>query len=182
MSMDRATTEEDGTMERKRRGLVTMLALVIALGVLAPLNGAERPGKPAIYDPALDVPATIASALPRAKAENRHLLLMFGANWCPWCHRLHELFAADARIAALLKRSYLLILVDVGEKKTEPLNQDLLKKYRLEGFGYPALAVLAATGTLLSTQNSGVLEEGQGHSPVKVLGYLKANAPAIKPR
>lgn len=169
-------------MERKQRGLVTLLALVIALGALTPLDGAERTGKPAIYDPALDVSAAIATALPRAKAENRHLLLMFGANWCPWCHRLHELFAADAKIAALLKHSYLLILVDVGEKKTEPLNQDLLKKYRLEGFGYPSLAVLDAQGALLSTQNSGVLEEGQGHSPAKVLGYLRANAPAAKPR
>ncbi len=157
-----------------------LLAVVLVGGLLAPLGGADKPVKAPIYDPALDVPTVIAAALPRAKAENRHLLLMFGANWCPWCHRLHELFAADQKVARLLKDSYILILVDIGEKKNEPLNQDLLKKYRLEGFGYPSLAVLDSAGTLLSTQNSGILEEGKGHSPRRVLAYLQANAPAAK--
>ncbi len=38
-----------------------------------------------IYNPEADARADIASAVKQAKAENKHVLLQIGGNWCPWC-------------------------------------------------------------------------------------------------
>jgi len=150
------------------------LILAAALVLLAAMLPAQAPiaAKPAIYDPAADVKAQISAAVKRAGAEERNVLLMFGGNWCPWCHRLHELFADDAAIKKILAERYVVLLVDVGEKPGQPLNQDLVDLYRIKGFGFPALAVLDKQGKLLCTQSTGVLEKGKGHDPAKVLAFL----------
>jgi thioredoxin-related protein len=151
------------------------LVLAAALVLLAAILPAEvtPAAKPAIYDPAADMKTLIASAVQKAGVQDRDILLMFGGNWCPWCHRLHELFASDPQVKKILADRYVLLLVDVGEKPGQPLNQDLVDLYRVKGFGYPALAVLDKTGHLLATQTTGVLEKGKGHDPARVLAFLK---------
>ncbi len=156
--------------DRKFLWLLLGAALVL-LAAMIPAQ-AKPAARPAIYDPGADAKAQIAAAVNKAGAENRTVLLMFGGNWCPWCHRLHELFAADAAVRKLLAERYVLVLVDVGEKPGQPLNQDLVDLYRVKGFGYPALAVLDKQGKLLCAQSTGVLEKGKGHDPAKVLSFL----------
>ncbi len=153
-----------------------LIAAALLFVVLAPVSCAQKNG-PDIYDPSANIGALIDSNLTVAKQQNKHLLLMFGGNWCPWCHRLHGLFESDPKIRSLLQESYILILVDIGETADKPLNRDLLKKYRAEGFGYPALAVLDQEGKLLSAQSTGVLERGKGHDPEKVAAFLEAEKP-----
>lgn len=150
------------------------LVLAAALVLLAAILPAEvkTEAKPAIYDPAADMKTLIAAAVRKAGVEDRDILLMFGGNWCPWCHRLHELFASDPQVRKILAERYVLLLVDVGEKPGQPLNQDLVDLYRVKGFGYPALAVLDKAGHLLATQTTGVLEKGKGHDPAKVRAFL----------
>lgn len=151
------------------------LLLAAALFLLAGMLPAADQGKygPDIYDPGADVQAQITAAVKTAGLENRNILLMFGGNWCPWCHRLHSLFTADRQIKKILAERYIVLLVDVGEKPSEPLNRDLVDLYRIKDFGYPALAVLDKTGRLLCTQSTGVLEKDKGHDPVKVLAFLR---------
>jgi len=148
-----------------------LAAVLVLLAAMLPAQ-ANTPARPAIYDPAADVKAQIAAAVNRAGAEERNILLMYGGNWCPWCHRLHELFAADAAIKKVLAERYIVLLVDVGEKPGQLLNQDLVDLYRVKGFGYPALAVLDKQGKLLCAQSTGVLEKGKGHDPARVLAFL----------
>lgn len=155
--------------------MISMLIYAAALPGFAAEKGKKRPP---IYDPQLDVKAEIQKMLPLARQENKHLLLMFGGNWCPWCHKLHNLFHADPAIKKFLAGHYIVILVDVGEKADEPLNRDLVTLYRVQGFGYPGLAVLSPKGRLLCAQSTGVLEKGKAHDPERVLSFLKANAPA----
>lgn len=160
----------------KKAAFASLLVLV-----LLPLLGADEiPArqKPPIYDPGADVKALIAKARTEAVSAHKNILLMFGGNWCPWCHFLHELFAADPAIKARLEKSFILIMVDVGEKAGEKLNTDLLELCRVNGLGYPSLAVLDAEGKLLVAQSSGVLEKGRGHDPKKVLAFLEIHAPA----
>ncbi len=160
------------TVMADRRFLWLLLAAALVL-LAALLPAQARPAsRPAIYDPGADVKAQISAAVKRAGAEERNILLMFGGNWCPWCHRLHELFAADAAIRKVLNERYFVLLVDVGEKPGQPLNQDLVDLYRVKGFGYPALAVLDKGGKLLCAQSTGVLEKGKGHDPAKILAFL----------
>lgn len=156
--------------DRKFLWLLLGAALVL-LAAMIPAQ-AKPVERPAIYDPGADAKAQIAAAVNKAGAENRAVLLMFGGNWCPWCHRLHELFAVDAAVRRLLAERYVLVLVDVGEKPGQPLNQDLVDLYRVKGLGYPALAVLDKQGKLLCAQSTGVLEKGKGHDPARVLSFL----------
>jgi thioredoxin-related protein len=151
------------------------LILAAVLVLLAAILPAAEQGKngPDIYDPGADVKAQIAAAVKTAGLENRNILLMFGGNWCPWCHRLHALFGADGQIKKILAGRYFVLLVDVGEKPDQPLNRDLVDLYRVKDFGYPALAVLDKTGRLLCTQSTGVLEKDKGHDPAKVLAFLE---------
>lgn len=155
-------------------------AVAIVLIVLFSLALAAQATKPPIYNPDADAKKEITQAMATAKAQNKHIIVMFGANWCPWCHRLHELFKSDAAIKSFLSAHYVLVMVDIGETKDKPLNRDLEEKLRVKGFGYPCLAVLDADGNLLCAQSSGVLESGKGHDPQKVLGFLKAEAPLPK--
>lgn len=156
--------------------LCGILLVTFASGISA---GETAPGgkKAPIYNPDLDVNAEITRALARALDENRHVLLMFGGNWCPWCHRLHDIFISDRKIKKFLEDRFLLILVDVGEEAGKPLNRDLVDKYRVQGFGYPSLAVLDSKGRLIAAQSTGVLEKGPAHDPERVMAFLKAQAP-----
>ena len=154
--------------------LILAAVLVLLAGILPAASQAET--RPAIYNPAADMKSLIAAAVKTAGLENKNILLMFGGNWCPWCHRLHALFVADRQIKEILAERYIVLLVDVGEKPGQPLNRDLVDLYRIKDFGYPALAVLDKGGRLLCTQSTGVLEKDKGHDPVKVLAFLRIQA------
>ena len=164
-------------MKYKKMAAKKQIQLILAtvLVLLAAILPAVEQGKngPDIYDPGADMKAQISAAVKTAASENKNILLMFGGNWCPWCHRLHALFAADRQIKKTLAERYIVLLVDVGEKPGEPLNRDLVDFYRIKDFGYPALAVLDKGGQLICTQSTGVLEKDKGHDPIKVLAFLK---------
>src|ERR1019366_1234842 len=147
-------------------------AALLLLGYCSPAFGAETPAKPsrpAMYDENADGAKQIADALAVAKKENKRVLLQFGANWCGWCHKLHKLCQTDAEIAAKLKESFVVVLVDVNQGH----NGDINKKYgNPAGFGLPAIVILDADGRALTTQDSGKLEQGDHHDPKKVLAFL----------
>ncbi len=153
---------------KKIAALIVILVITMTITLSAAGNK-----KPSLYDPSLDVKAELKKAFITAKKENRNILMMFGANWCPWCHKLHNLFDNNKEIKDYLKKHFILILVDVGEDRKKPINQDIVKKARVGGLGYPSLAVLNYKGQLLVAQSSGILEKGKAHNPEKVLNFLK---------
>lgn len=169
-------TSTNASKKKGYRHIIIVMALFFIL-VTCTNNMLNADKKEPIYDPALDVKAAIADSLGKAQKENKHILLIFGGNWCPWCHRLHQLFKSDSEIKKHLAEKYILVMVDVGEKADEPLNRDLVDFYRVKGFGYPCLAVLGPKGRLICTQSTGVLEKGKGHDPARVLSFLEAQAP-----
>jgi thioredoxin-related protein len=136
-----------------------------------PTTSSSQPARPNIYDPAADAKAQIAAAVDKAKRENQRVLLMFGGNWCPWCHKLHELFASDKDIAKTLLYEYQLVLVDIGRRDK---NLDILKSYDidLKKGGVPFLTVLDENGKVLANQETGSLEAGDHHDPEKVAAFL----------
>ncbi|MBL8150630.1 MAG: thioredoxin family protein, partial [Blastocatellia bacterium] len=54
-------------------------------------------------------------------------------------------------------------------------NLDIASKYGvdLKKLGVPTIVILDKKGSVLKVQNTGELEEGQKHSPTKVLELLK---------
>jgi thiol:disulfide interchange protein len=150
--------------------LATWLSLWLATPALSAAETTNKVAKPIIYDVHADARKQIAEALAKAKQEHKRVLLKFGANWCGWCHRLHRLFEQDPLIAALLKEKYLVVMVDVDQGH----NAEVVKKYdNPVRFGLPVLVVLDEDGNVLTTQDTGKLEEGDHHSPQKVLAFLK---------
>ena len=147
-------------------------AALLVSGFCSPAFGADTPAKtsrPAIYDENADGAKQIDDALAVAKKDNKRVLLQFGANWCVWCHKLHKLCQTDADIAAKLKESFVVVLVDVNKGH----NNDTNKKYgNPTRLGLPVIVILAADGKALVTQDTGKLEEGDHHDPKKVLAFL----------
>lgn len=148
-----------------------MLAVLLSPSVSA---ADPKAGRPAIYDEQASAGPQIEEALAKAKQENKQVLLQFGANWCGWCHKLHDLCKNDASIAAALKESYVVVLVDVNKKHNDDINQ---KYGNPTQHGLPVIVVLDAAGKVLTTQDTGKLEEGDHHDPAKVLAFLKQWAP-----
>jgi thiol-disulfide isomerase/thioredoxin len=148
----------------------SVLVLVLGFGLNAVgAEGSAKATRPAIYDEKADAAQQINEALAVAKKENKLVLLQFGANWCGWCHKLHQVCEKDAEIAAKLKEAYVVVLVDVNKGHNEASNQKYGNPTRL---GLPVIVILDPAGKVLVTQDTGKLEAGDRHDPKKVLGFL----------
>jgi thiol:disulfide interchange protein len=131
-----------------------------------------------IYDIQADASADIAAALTTAKAENKRVLLKFGANWCVWCHRLHDTLHDNTSVAKGLAEDYVVVHVDVNTRNGTKRNAATVAAYgNPTQHGLPVLVVLDADGEILITQETGALEEGSAHDPGKVLSFLKRWGP-----
>lgn len=151
-------------------GCMWMLSTLIAVAGLAAVPAkSTTPAKPKIYDEGADGAKQIADALVLAKKEKKLVLLQFGANWCGWCHKLHTLFESDKEIAAKLKAGFIVVLIDVNEKHNSEINEKYGNPMK---HGLPVIVVLDASGKQLATQDTGKLEEGDHHDPVKVKAFL----------
>lgn len=134
---------------------------------------------PDIYDVHADGTAQIAAALARASAEHKRVIVVFGANWCIWCRRLHTTFETDATVSRILNDHFILVDVDVNRRNGVPRNADAVARYgNPVRFGLPVLVVLDSDGKQLCTKDSGDLEEEHGHSPQKIAEFLTLWEPA----
>ncbi len=156
--------------------------VVAALAALAasPLRAdPEYPKKgPDIFDVHADGSAQVAAALVQAAAEHKRVILDFGANWCIWCRRLHSTFESDPAVSRELAKDFVVVLVDVNTRNGTKRNADVNARYGnpIE-HGIPVLVVLDSDGRQLTTKDSGELEEGDAHSPAKIMAFLAAWAP-----
>ncbi|HAV62713.1 MAG TPA: hypothetical protein DCY13_10140 [Verrucomicrobiales bacterium] len=134
------------------------LHLVACLSALLVVTGCQNPparvaaeNGTVIFDEHTPGDRLVAAALEQARSQNRRVLLLFGANWCPYCRQLHHLLETDPQLAALVGRSFIVVPVDVGSSSRNR-NTRLIDRYRATVFsdGIPALVVLAADGGQLA--------------------------------
>ncbi len=128
-----------------------------------------------IYDESANASQQIADAVARAKKDNKRVLVQWGANWCGWCHKLHDLCAKDPDIQKEFLYEYEVVLVDVGHMKATDTNMALAAKLgaSFENAGIPYLTVLDSDGKPIHQQATGPLEVGDHHDPAKVVAFLK---------
>jgi len=140
---------------------------------------------PDIYDPQADGFALINAALQQAKTANLRVLLDFGANWCPWCHRLHQVFTADEAVRRSLAAGYVVVMIDVNRRKGPARNAAVNAAYGDPiKLGLPVLVVLDGEGRPLVTQETGAFEKGgaiEADDPAKVLAFLEKWTPPARP-
>ena len=98
-----------------RRRILLLLGLVGTLASAAPLP----------YDESVDAKTTVQQALSAARAGNRPVLVIFGANWCEDCRVLDQALKTG-RNGALVSREFEVVKVDVGRFNR---NLDIAQSY-----------------------------------------------------
>lgn len=145
------------------------IALLIAMAQLSAQT--EK-----IYNPAADAVEQIENAVARAQEEDKHVLLLIGGNWCPWCRKFHSYINEDPQIDSLLKADFVKTYINYSK---ENKNLETLKDLGFpQRFGFPVFVILDAKGERLHTQNSALLESGDGYDRKKVFGFLMDWRPA----
>jgi protein disulfide-isomerase len=126
--------------------------LAASLSVFA--HGADVP----VYDESADAQAQVAQALAKAKADNRKVMIVFGANWCGDCKMLDGEFKKPA-MKALLDANYVIVKVDVGRFNK---NLDVVKPYGdVIKKGIPSIVITTHANQLVYATNGGELADAR---------------------
>ena len=129
-----------------------------------------------LYNPYANVAKDVEQALVKAKKEKKHVLLQIGGNWCVWCYRLNSFIQMDSLLRRLANDNYVIYHLNYSK---ENKNLEYLKKLGYpQRFGFPVLIVLDANGKQLHTQDTALLEKGNGYDEEKVKSFLKNWSPA----
>lgn len=138
---------------------------------------------PEVYDDAADPVAQIREAVASAAASGRFVICQVGGNWCPWCLRFADFITKDEEIATLVRENF--VYAHINQRRVNP---DSCKKevcteaLRMLGnpgrFGYPVMVVLDGNGKVIHTQDSSLLEEGEGYDRGKVISFFSKWTPA----
>lgn len=147
---------------RSRRSLVALPLLLLAAGSFA----ADLPQK---FDPHRDAAADLATALALATAQHKRVMVDVGGEWCSWCHLLDGFIASNEDVRQLVAANYVWLKVNYSPDNK---NEQLLSRWP-KVKGYPHLFVLDATGALVHSQDTSVLEAGHGYDKAKVLAFLR---------
>ena len=134
-------------------------------GILEPITV-----KRDLYPADADAKKEIDEALKAAAAGKKRVLLVFGGNWCYDCHVLDRALHEGAA-GAIVKASFLLVHVDVGEFDK---NLDLVKKYKttLEK-GVPVVVILGSDGSVLYGSNDGEFEPARKMMKKDLVEFLR---------
>lgn len=128
-----------------------------------------------LYNPEADARADIQHAVTRAQQEDKNVMLQIGGNWCIWCIRFHHLITTNDTLTRLMNAHFIFVPVNYDQhNKNDSIWSELGFPQR---FGFPVFVILDKTGKVIHIQNSAYLEEGPGHSPARVAGFLKQWTP-----
>jgi thioredoxin-related protein len=151
--------------------LIVVAAALVGAATSAPAQSsaptAEKSAT-AKFDPKRDAAKDIANAVALARKQNKRIILDVGGEWCGWCKKLDKFFETDKEVAAILKKSFIVVKVNFSPENE---NKAVLSKYP-EIKGYPHLFVLDKEGKLLHSQDTGLLETGDHHDHDKVMAFL----------
>lgn len=142
--------------------------------LLALLPLLSPPAQP--YDERADARAELTRMLICARAEQKPLLLMFGANWCPWCRGLDRMLARDESLSTLSDDVFLRLNVSIGQYDR---NLDLAAQYgltNLDDTGIPMLVVLRPDGSLEALKNSEDFVAGSRYDKESIRRFLRSYA------
>lgn len=133
-----------------------------------------------LYDPNANAIRQISDAVEKADAENKHVLIQVGGNWCPWCLKLHNFIEENPEIDSIIKADYVLIRVNYSKENKNPEAMALLEYP--QRFGFPVLVILNGEGKRLHTQNTLYLEEDEFYNEKRLKDFLLDwNVAAIDP-
>ena len=126
-----------------------------------------------VYDESADAQAQVSQALAKAKADNKQVMIVFGANWCGDCKMLDGEFKKPA-LKALLDASYVVVKVDVNRFNK---NLDVVKPYGdVIKKGIPSIVIATPANQLVYATNGGELADARKMGEAGVAEFFKALA------
>ena len=155
----------------------TVVFLMVCVGLIAvsrekPADTTAVPQREA-FDPSRDAEKDIRDAMVQATRTGRRILLDVGGEWCIWCKRLDAFFVSHPGASDLMHKSFVVVKVNYSK---ENKNEKVLSRYPKIP-GYPHVFILEASGQLVQSQDTGLLEEGKGYSEEKIMTFLQQWTP-----
>ena len=151
---------------------LSLSALLACAGCQSP--PAPEPSAQKPFDEHVSGKTLLNDALVRAQTESKRVLLLFGANWCPYCKALNDLMASDVTVREIVEKSYVVVRIDVGSSDGNR-NTALIDRYEAPVFrdGIPALVITDAKGNRLAPNrdNPWTLKDSTGTD--RVIAFLK---------
>jgi thiol-disulfide isomerase/thioredoxin len=139
-----------------------IFAAAFAIGVPAVVTGstastastATHP-EAKLYDATRDARADVSAALARAKAADKRVILVMGANWCHDSKALAGWFES-ARFKAMLTPLYEIVYIDVGKpQRREGRNIEIAQGFGIKKIkGTPTVLILSPEGVLLNKKDA----------------------------
>lgn len=151
-------------------GLTVILSAITAMGQQA---------LPRVYDEQANPLEQIDNAVVQARAEAKNVVCQVGGNWCPWCLRFAAFITSNEDIKQLIDSNYVYIHVNYNPAEATQQGEELMRRLNNpRRFGFPVLVVLDNDGKVIHTQDSALLEEGNGYSRDRVLRFFTNWTPA----
>jgi thiol:disulfide interchange protein len=149
-------------------GVLTLLGSKVTPTTSIARNGAATTQM--IYDPQANPNEDIAQALKQAKADHKRVLLDFGADWCPDCQVLAQLFD-DPKVKPFLDAHYHVVRIDVGRWDN---HLDVAKRYGnpIEK-GIPAVVILDAESQMITSTAGGELANARTATANDILTFIQ---------
>jgi thioredoxin 1 len=144
------------------RKFLLSLSLLIAVGACA------APLLP--YDDAADAKAAVTQALASVQADQRPVLLIFGANWCEDCRALDQALKRDKN-AALIASKFKVVKISVGQFDH---NLELAAEYGNPiKKGIPAAVVVSPDNKVLFSTKGGELADARRMSETGIYDFFE---------
>jgi thiol-disulfide isomerase/thioredoxin len=110
-------------------------------------------------------------ALSTTKLQNKKLIVIFGADWCPDCHALNSMLVEE-KVSKLIQSKYIVLKIDVGRfDKNLDLNELLGDPI---DNGIPALVILdpKQNNPVIASTKGGEFSSARQMSSDHVFKYL----------
>ncbi|GBC96330.1 Thiol:disulfide interchange protein DsbD [bacterium HR16] len=130
-----------GILLLRRRGAPAMLGIILIVGAL----WVAQPGVLAGKGEVKMLPASKA-AVEQAMQQGKPVMLVFSADWCPFCRQLERETLTDGEVARLAQQ-FVVFRVDMTSSSLPPETAELAKKYGAEGL--PTVAFVDSRGEWL---------------------------------
>lgn len=120
-----------------------------------------------VFNEKADSRKEISDAITKAKTAGKNVFIMIGGNWSPWSKLFQDFSFKTPEVHKALNDNYVKVCLSARE------NKDILIEYGSPNrLGFPVFCILNSDGKLIHTQDSGLLEEGDGYDKQKVVDFM----------
>ncbi|MBK8608923.1 MAG: thioredoxin family protein [Chitinophagaceae bacterium] len=156
-----------------------MKKILVIIFCLSGFFAGAQTAETKLYHPDANAAKDIATAVKKAKAEKKYVLVQGGGNWCSWCIEFARFCQADKKIDSVINSSFVWLHLNYSK---ENYNKAIFAKYGYpQRFGFPVFLILDEKGELIHTQNSEYFEDGKkSYDREKVQSFLEKWSPGAR--